>query len=84
MVDESTGGVLQRDALIGLKSYWKRKLIEYTTGLPDYLGCHYSPNASEDDVGWAIWQFTWTGTDCTDIQGPITGSWTNRATLDWI
>ena len=80
----ASGGVLSRNALIGLSCYWKEKQIAYTSNLPDYVGCHYIKGAADGDTKWEIWKFSWTGVDCTRIEGPLTGSWTGRAALDWV
>jgi len=80
---EGAGGILQRADLINLRCYWRQKLIEYTSGLPDYIGCHYSEKAPTSDADWSVWKFTWVGSDCTKIEGPLSGAWDNRATLSW-
>ena len=83
-MDDHTGGILDRISIIGLDSYWKRKKIEYTSGLPIYVGCHWRFGIGTDDDQWEIWKFTWSGTDCTDIEGPLTGVYDDRVTLDWL
>jgi len=83
-MSDPVGGVLSRDAIIGLNAYWKLKKIEYTSNLPIYIGCHYLHDATDGNTNWEVWKFTWTGTDCTQIEGPLTGSWTGKASLAWI
>lgn len=81
---EDAGGILQRDALIGLKIYWRQKLFAYdASGNIEYLGNNASREAATSDDTWVVWKMIYTGTALTEIQGPITGIWDNRATLDW-
>ena len=47
---------------------------------PDYIGCNVNSSASDDNVDWKIYKFTYSGTNVTKIQLAY-GSWTNRASL---
>ena len=82
---EDAAGILQRDALIGLKSYWRQKKFAYdVSDNLEYIGCHAVGDALTSDSNWAVWKFTYDGSDnLTDIEGPITGIYDDRATLDW-
>ena len=82
---EDRAGILQRDALIGLNAYWRRKLFAYDASSNlEYIGCNAERDAATSDDTWAVWKFTYTGSDLTQIEGPITGIYDNRATLDWL
>jgi hypothetical protein len=85
MID-GAGGILQRDALIGLKAYWRQKRFDWNagTGNLDYIGFHAESDALTSGDNWTVWKLTYTGSDLTLIEGPITGIWDNRATLDWL
>lgn len=48
-----------------------------------YKCCHEMHKADDGDLGWEIWKYTWTGSNCDRIEGPLKGSVTNRATLEW-
>jgi hypothetical protein len=76
-------GILQRDDLINLKSYWKIQQYEWSSGNLIFLGANISPVAEDDAVTWAIWKFTYSGSDLTLKEGPTIGSWDGRATLAW-
>ena len=81
---DPVGGILQRSDIIALCSYWKLKEFAYDgSGNLIYMGFHYNPKAPTSDDKWEVWKFTYTGTNITTIEGPITGIWDNRATLDW-
>jgi len=48
-----------------------------------YHGIHDTASVATSDGLWLIWKYTWTGTLVTRIQGPLKGSWDNRASLPW-
>lgn len=64
-------------------AYWKQKRYDYTSGNLDYAGHHTSVTAATSDAEWRVYKYTWSGTNITRIQGPITGAWDDRATLAW-
>ena len=82
-LESEAGGILQRDALIGLHCYWRNRQFEYSSGDLIYMGMNEMENVSDDTATWAIFKYTLGADGITKIQGPITGSWTNRATLAW-
>jgi hypothetical protein len=57
--------------------------MEYSAGNIIYKGIHATHKALTSNASWLIWKYTWTGDDLTRIEGPLEGSWDNRATLDW-
>ena len=65
-------------------NYWKDKRFAFD-GSDNliYLGVNRESKASEAEGTWLISKFTWTGTNLTRIQGPLSGAWNNRTTLDW-
>ena len=63
--------------------YWNETRFDFTTGDLDYLGKHEMAGAATSDDGWLIWKFAWSSSLPTKIQGPLTGSWDNRASLLW-
>ena len=81
---EDAAGILQRDALIGLNSYWRQKKFAYDgDGNLIYIGCHSIGDTLTSDDNWAVWKFSYTDGNLTDIEGPITGIYDDRATLNW-
>jgi len=83
-ISDEIGGILSRDSLIALNSYWRIRVFEYdSTDNLIYMGCNQKIYSATSDNTWAIWKFSYTGTNMTGIQGPITGIWDNRVTLDW-
>lgn len=61
---------------------WKRKKMEYDTGVIIYAGYNLHTNANDGDATWEIIKYTYDGTDIVDIQ-KSEGTWTGRASLDW-
>jgi hypothetical protein len=59
-------------------------LIEWVAGKPIYIGKNPAHKAgTTNGKTWYIKKFTWTGDDCTRIEGPLEGNWADRATLGW-
>lgn len=56
-----------------------------TTGATqlDYMGLHILPDAATTDPNWHILKYTWDGSEVSRIQGPLVGSWDDRAALGW-
>lgn len=75
------GGILNRDAQIGLRAYWKATVFE--TDANDrviYMGRHEMLNEPTSSDGWAIWKISY---DASGIVSQIevqTGIYDNRAT----
>jgi hypothetical protein len=68
----------------GTHTFFKRTKFDFTSGNLDYLGQNLRVKAADGDNDWLIWKYNWdAGGDPDNIQGPLCGSWTNRATLDW-
>jgi hypothetical protein len=65
------------------KNYWKAQRFDWTSGDLDYKGLNTDANAAESDADWYVWKFTWVDGNPTLIQGPLVGSWTDRAALSW-
>lgn len=85
MADGYAGGILDREAQIGLSAYWKQQRFAYDgSGNIEYKGCHAVTGVGTADAHWTVWKYTWTGSNLTLIEGPLKGSWDNRATLDWV
>lgn len=82
---DEASGILQRDALIGLSAYWRQKRFAYdASDNLIYMGFHSTKDGLTSNGNWSVWKFTYTGDNLTLIEGPITGIWDNRATLDWV
>lgn len=65
--------------------HWMDTKLDYTSGDLDYKGSSLSHKASTSASElWWIWKYTWDGTDLVRIEGPLTGNWDDRASLDWI
>jgi hypothetical protein len=64
-------------------SKWKDQRYDYTSGNLDYKGVNETHKAATDSSTWEISKYTWTGSNITRIEGPLTGSWDGRAALAW-
>jgi hypothetical protein len=84
MSDSSLGGIRDRGQIINAGGYFKEARLDWTSGDIDYQGVNEVKGADEGATTWLIWKFTWAGGKPTRIEGPLEGSWTNRASLDWI
>jgi hypothetical protein len=62
---------------------WYDQRMDYTTGDLDYRGVSKIHKADVGDDVWWIWKYTWSGSNCERIEGPLIGNWTGRAALDW-
>ena len=81
---EGAGGILSRDAIIGLNSYWKLQQLAYTGDLLVYRGVNAKHNALDGTGTWAIWKFSYdVSENITMIEGPLTHDWTDRANAGW-
>jgi hypothetical protein len=56
---------------------------DYTGVNMTYKGTHTVINAATSDPNWAIRKFTYTANQLVMEQGPLVGSWDNRASLSW-
>jgi len=62
----------------------KSKRYEFSGDLPIYSAVHKSPTAADSDGNWLVWKYTYDGNSKLSlIQGPIRGSWNDRASLGW-
>ena len=66
-------------------NYWKDKQYEYDeSGNCIYKGFHTTVNAGADTAGRYIWKYTYDVNGySTRVQGPLIGTWTNKANLGW-
>jgi len=48
-----------------------------------YIGKHEHIHHDEGTTGWKIWKNTWDGGNKIMTEGPLIGTWTRRASLDW-
>ena len=76
-------GILSRDAKIGLDLFWRVRRFEYSGGDVKYIGCNEILDAETSAETWVIWKYTYISGDVSLIEGPITGAWDSRITLDW-
>ena len=74
-------GTLAHELTAG--TYWRDVRMEYSDGNIAYKGTHRQNNAGTDETTWVITKYTWSGSDIVRIQGPLLGSWDNRASLGW-
>ena len=80
---DDSGGILARDAQIGLSAYWKSKKLYYDgSDNLEYFCVHSIQQAETSDNNWYITKYTYSGNNTSNIQS-LTGSVDNRATLDW-
>lgn len=61
------------------------KRFEYSGSNVIYMGkSTVHKAATSEDHLWDIYKFTWDlSGNCTRIEGPIRGNWTDRAALGW-
>jgi hypothetical protein len=58
--------------------------MEYSeANLLIYKGVHELHDVADTDLEWEIWKYTYSGTNCVRIEGPLRGSWNGRAALAW-
>lgn len=76
-------GILDRETQVGLDLYWRIRRFAYSGDDIEYIGCNQKLNAETSANTWAVWKYTYSGGDVSVIEGPITGAWDSRATLDW-
>jgi hypothetical protein len=49
-----------------------------------YRGLHEMHKIGDSNTEWEIWKYTYNvGNNVTRIEGPLRGSWTDRAALAW-
>ena len=82
-LESEAGGILQRDALIGLNCYWRNRQFEYSSGDLIYMGVNEKESATTSENTWAVFKYTLGADGITKIQGPKTGAWDDRASLSW-
>jgi len=63
--------------------YWKDQRLEYSGGDLIYKGLNTVHKAATSATTWYIWKYTWDGSDCTRIEGPLVGSWDGNDGLAW-
>jgi len=73
---------MQLDQILA-ETYWKEKRFDYTSGDLDYKGFHEIHKTAEGEGTWSVWKYTYSSGDLVRIEGPLKGSWTGRAALDW-
>jgi len=64
-------------------NYWKDARFDYTSGDLDYKGLNTTHKAATSATSWYVWKFTYSGGELVRMEGPLTGSWDNRASLAW-
>lgn len=64
-------------------SYWKDQRMDYLAGKLVYKGLNTAHGISTSDDSWYIQKYTWSAGTMTRIEGPLVGSWDDRATLGW-
>jgi hypothetical protein len=80
------GFIRDRQTIAVLGGIWHDQKFDYAGGSNlIYRGVHEMHNISEDDTNWEVWKYTYDiGNNVTRIQGPLRGSWTNRASLGFV
>lgn len=64
--------------------YWKDQRFAYSSGKLQYRGLSTTHKASTSSGNlWWIWKYTYSGNDCTRIEGPLNDDWDDRASLSW-
>jgi hypothetical protein len=77
------GGIRDRKTIAILRGYFKDCRMDDTSGNLDYRGVHFEHKAATSSTDWEIWKYTWSSGDLVRIEGPLKGSWDDRAVLDW-
>ena len=77
------GGYFEKHALVQSDGLWAVRRFEYTAGEPIYIGRNKTHKAATDSLQWHVWKISYTGTDATLIEGPLTGTWDGRDSMDW-
>ena len=63
---------------------WKDKRLAYSGDDLVYMGNSLIHKASTSTGNlWFIWKYSYTVGVLTRIEGPLTGNWDDRATLNW-
>ncbi len=63
---------------------WHRRVkITWSGDTISYIGQHVEANAATSAPGWEVFKLTWSGDDVTDIQGPLVGTYDDKASLGW-
>ena len=81
--DLEVGGVRDLGKIIDLGAYWRDVRMEFSSGDLIYRGVTYFHNIATSDSNWEIWKYNYSSGDMVRIEGPLPGSWDNRATLSW-
>ena len=80
---ESVGPLRSREAQIAAHVYWGTIKIDYDgSGNVQYWSAHILEQADEDLSDWVVKKFT-TGANGVTLIERDTGSYTNRASLNW-
>jgi hypothetical protein len=65
-------------------SFWKVKVMTYdASDNLTYMACNKVQSTATSAETWYIWKYTWTGANCTMIEGPLVGSVDGQAALGW-
>ena len=80
---ESIGPLRSREQQIQADVYWGEVRIDYDgSANVEYVSTHHEHKADEGWTDWVVHKFTTGANGVTRIER-LTGSYTNRATLDW-
>jgi hypothetical protein len=61
--------------------YYDNVQFDFAGGAnPIYIGFHTDADATDGDLGWVIWKFTWVSGNPSQKRKKV-GSWTGRAAL---
>ena len=63
---------------------WLEKRFDWSSGDLDYKGFNLTQGAQTSADTWYIWKYTWSNGNPVIIDGPLIGSWDNRAGLNWL
>jgi hypothetical protein len=64
--------------------HWNVKVMTYDVNNNlTYMACNVNMLAATTATTWYIWKYTWTSSNCTQIEGPLRGSVTGQASLSW-
>ena len=76
-------GIPDRETIVALGAYWHDSIITWDAGKPIYKAVNRVHDAATDDTNWQIWKYTWDGSDCIRIEGPLPGSVDGQDSLNW-
>ena len=81
--DYQLGYIRDRQTIAILGGIWHDVRMAYDeANLLIYKGVHETHDSAITNADWEVWKYTYSGTNCVRIEGPLRGTWDGRAALD--